>query len=67
MAGHKLPAKQEAIAARRTHYVGKPCPHGHDGRRYTETGKCVACLMAYNKAHQRSRRTGGILGRPRHD
>ena len=24
-------------------HIGNPCKHGHDGVRYTSTGKCVTC------------------------
>lgn len=32
-------------------YVGKPCPHGHDGRRYVSKGTCVGCAKE-NTARQ---------------
>jgi 5-methylcytosine-specific restriction endonuclease McrA len=28
-------------------YVGKPCPHGHDGRRYVSKGTCVGCAKEH--------------------
>ncbi len=48
-----LPSKQAAIVAGRIHYVGKLCPHGHDGTRYVLSGKCVGCVKSYNLAYKR--------------
>lgn len=34
-------------------YMGAPCAHGHDGRRYTSTGGCVECRKkAANDRHE---------------
>lgn len=33
----------DAIKARATTYDGKPCLHGHGGRRYAVSGRCVVC------------------------
>jgi 5-methylcytosine-specific restriction endonuclease McrA len=40
-------ARQQAIAAGDTTYVGRACPEGHDGRRYTSGGGCVVCSASY--------------------
>lgn len=44
-------ARYAAKVAGHVHYVsGKPCPQGHTGKRFTSTGKCVACGAAQNRA-----------------
>lgn len=40
-------SRQTAIANGDKTYVGRPCPYGHDGTRYTSRGECVACAAAY--------------------
>lgn len=44
------------MAAGEKTYCGKPCPHGHDGERYTKAGECVGCMKARVAAHRESNR-----------
>jgi hypothetical protein len=44
-------------------YMGSPCIHGHDGKRYTRNGDCFLCRNAYNL--NKSKKTGRKVGRPR--
>lgn len=37
-------ARRSAIENGDRTYMGRPCPYGHDGLRYTKHGSCVACL-----------------------
>lgn len=46
--------KQEAIAAGRNKYQGKPCKHGHNGLRYTRNHSCVECVAAWDVARGRT-------------
>jgi hypothetical protein len=32
------------------HFIGKPCRHGHSGRRYVKGGACIECSMVRLKA-----------------
>jgi hypothetical protein len=42
---HALKAsRQAALANGEKTYVGRPCPYGHEGLRYTKSGCCVKCL-----------------------
>lgn len=34
-------------------YVGNPCQHGHDGRRYKSNGQCVECQRLHNASRVR--------------
>lgn len=43
--------KQEALACGDKTYVGKPCPHGHDGTRYTSGSHCVECTLEKSKQY----------------
>ncbi len=63
MSATPSPTKQAAIVAGLVHYVGKLCPHGHDGTRYVLSGKCVGCVKSYNLAYKRGMRPGTILWR----
>jgi hypothetical protein len=47
MPAHQLPAKQEAMRQGKAHYIGKPCKHGHGGKKYTLKGRCVECARIY--------------------
>lgn len=38
-----------AIADGHSTYIGKPCPHGHSGRRYVTSSGCVECLADRKK------------------
>jgi hypothetical protein len=38
--------RREALAKGRRTYIGKPCPHGHDGARYAISGCCIECVRA---------------------
>ncbi len=49
-----LQARQDAILKRQTTYQGKPCPHGHNGTRYTLTAKCVDCVSSYFKVYRQT-------------
>jgi hypothetical protein len=42
-----LPARQHAILKGEKTYIGKLCPYGHNGTRYTQTAKCVGCVSTY--------------------
>lgn len=35
--------RDAAIDAGYLFFAGKPCRYGHEGKRYTSTGACVAC------------------------
>jgi hypothetical protein len=37
-------------------YVGKPCPHGHDGTRYVKDWTCVYCARARSIARNIQRK-----------
>ncbi|RQR87712.1 HNH endonuclease [Burkholderia sp. Bp9010] len=36
-------------------YLGRPCPYGHDGLRYTKHGSCVACAAAQAASEEKKR------------
>lgn len=40
-------ARQEAILKEEKTYLGRACPSGHDGTRYSGSGKCVNCAASY--------------------
>jgi len=40
------PARLAALAAGGRFFMGKPCRHGHDGRRYMRSMECVGCGRA---------------------
>lgn len=42
----------QAAKAQSTHYMGKPCPKGHSGLRYTISSNCVECTLAASKEYQ---------------
>jgi hypothetical protein len=42
-------ARKQALAMGAKTYVGKVCPHGHDGVRYTISGCCVGCVRAMSR------------------
>jgi len=33
------------------YYTGKPCPKGHNSKRYTSNSRCVECLKIYRKKY----------------
>lgn len=39
-------ARQTAFANGDSTYIGRPCPYGHEGLRYTKHGSCVICAAA---------------------
>lgn len=39
-----MTTRQEAIAQKKTQYVGSSCPKGHFGLRWTGSGNCVECV-----------------------
>jgi hypothetical protein len=39
-------------------YMGPPCIHGHDGRRYASNGHCVECTNRYALARYRQIKEG---------
>lgn len=39
----KKTAREIAKEAGLPHYQGKPCPHGHSGKRYVANGGCLEC------------------------
>jgi hypothetical protein len=41
--------RREALAQGRRVYIGKPCPHGHDGTRYAISGCCIECVKAMGR------------------
>jgi len=43
---HRNQARDEAIAAGRNKYQGRPCRYGHAGLHYVRNGECVECAMA---------------------
>jgi 5-methylcytosine-specific restriction endonuclease McrA len=58
-------ARQAAVQSGSLTYVGRPCPKGHSGTRYTKHGSCVECAAMqaastekkkYDKARYRERR-----------
>lgn len=46
--------RQDAKISGATHYQGIPCPHGHNGVRYTSSGNCIECALAYVKSRTES-------------
>jgi hypothetical protein len=48
-----LITRAQACHAGLIHYDGKPCPHGHSGRRYVKGGACVECsTVATRNTHR---------------
>lgn len=45
----RTPARKQALATGAKSYVGKPCPHGHDGTRYAISGCCIECVQAMSR------------------
>lgn len=41
--------RRDALAKGERTYVGKPCPHGHDGTRYAISGCCIECVRAMSQ------------------
>jgi hypothetical protein len=56
-------AKWEAKANGEVTYMGRPCIHGHDGKRYTRNGDC--CLCRNIKNLQNRKLPLRPVGRPR--
>jgi hypothetical protein len=56
-------AKKNAKIKGETTYIGSPCIHGHDGKRYTRNGDCFLCRRNNNLKYQKP--TGRKVGRPR--
>ena len=56
-------AKRIAKANGESTYMGSPCIHGHDGRRYTRNGDCFLCRRAY--ALRTAKKSNRKVGRPR--
>jgi 5-methylcytosine-specific restriction endonuclease McrA len=48
-------ARQTAIASSALTYVGRSCPKGHDGVRYTKHGSCVACAAEISASDEKKR------------
>jgi hypothetical protein len=46
-------SRKDAIAKGLKSYIGRPCPGGHDGLRYTKTGNCVHCMAAIASSPQK--------------
>lgn len=45
-------SRKEAKALGQTHYyTGKPCKHGHVGKRFVSTGQCHICMLEHRKAY----------------
>lgn len=42
-------SRKEAREKGLTQYMGKPCPHGHNGPRRTSNGKCLGCAKQWFK------------------
>lgn len=49
-----MTTRQDAKISGAIHYQGIPCPHGHEGVRYTSSGNCVECALTYVKARTAS-------------
>lgn len=48
-----MSSRKEAIAIGAKRYVGRPCPIGHSGERYTSDGGCVHCAANYSASPQK--------------
>lgn len=46
-------AKREALERGDRYFLGAPCPHGHDGLRWTHNGACVECASSAAQAHNK--------------
>lgn len=46
--------REEARSAGQILYVGKKCPHGHDGERYVSSGNCRECTLSHTKEQSTS-------------
>lgn len=46
--------KRAAAAAGEKYYQGNPCPHGHDGTRWTHNGGCVECSIERSRAYHKT-------------
>ncbi|WP_430229660.1 HNH endonuclease [Paraburkholderia tropica] len=46
-------ARQTAFSTGSKTYIGSPCPHGHNGLRYTAGGGCVECAAIYMRSDER--------------
>lgn len=40
-----------AAKARQKTFLGRPCPDGHNGLRYTSSGQCVECTKARGRVN----------------
>lgn len=56
-------ARQGAIARGDLTYIGRQCPRGHDGLRYTKHGACVACAAAISASDEKKRYDAEYLKR----
>jgi hypothetical protein len=61
-------AKQIAFIEGKPTYMGKPCLHGHDGKRYVRNNECCKCRIIQSSIRSRQKRQARGLkrsGRPR--
>lgn len=49
-------ARLEALRSGAQRYQGPPCPHGHDGERYTQSMSCVTCQRDAKRAQRERER-----------
>jgi hypothetical protein len=56
-------AKWKAKVNGEATYMGSPCVHGHDGRRYTRNGDCFLCRREYNS--KKAKKSNKKVGRPK--
>jgi 5-methylcytosine-specific restriction endonuclease McrA len=55
-------SRKEAIERGGKHYfTGKPCPKGHNGRRFSSTGSCCECLLDKRREWVSTHREENIL------
>jgi hypothetical protein len=60
--------KRKAIESGSKTYIGKPCIHGHDGKRYTRNSDCIRCRNIAKNVYDRNKRHARGLklqGKPR--
>lgn len=48
-------SRSTAIRTGALTYKGRPCPHGHDGTRYTRNMQCRQCQIALNATNRKNR------------
>lgn len=54
----QLISRQDAKARGLKHYyTGKPCTHGHKGRRYVGSGACAPCAVIHSTAQNKKQTT----------